>query len=242
MTGVASRGKRRLRIPRRRRALVPPQSYQLAARALPSGPRKPGPGSERLGKPLTVRGPSCRERVQSKLCQHRPERSSRGPAGPGGGAVCSYGSLQPARPPSPHSPRPGTQARARATRSLTSLPPPTTWSGPAPRRLGAARQPAHTHMRATERAARIHERALRARGPCLARARRSGRSQDRRGSASCRRIVSRLPYISSRALGLGTRGWALWDKPHPRSAPSQQSTGGAGHTSWLCSSPLVYPL
>lgn len=67
---------------------------------------------------------------------------------------------------------PGTRARPLAARSLTSLPPPTTWSRPARGGLGAARQPAHMHMRATERAACIPERAPRARTPTLARARR----------------------------------------------------------------------
>lgn len=125
-------------------ALVPPQAHRLAAWSLAPGPGKPGLGSARP-RQLAAGGPSCGERVQSKLCQHRPERSSRGTAGPGGGALSRRqpAALQPARPP-------GT--RARATRSLTSLPPPATWSGAAPRRLGEARQPAHTHMRATERA------------------------------------------------------------------------------------------
>lgn len=126
-------------------ALVSPQAHQLAARALVPAPGKPGLGSARSGKLATGR-PGCGERVQSKLCQHRPELSSRGTAGPGGGALSRRQSaaLQPASPP-------GTPARA--TRSLTSLPPPATWSGAAPRRLGEARQPAHIHMRVSERAA-----------------------------------------------------------------------------------------
>lgn len=125
--------------------LIPPQAHRPAARALTPCPGKPGLGSARSGQ-LAAGGPRCRERVQSKLCQHRRERSSRGTAGPGGGALSRRqpAALQPARPA-------GT--RSRATRSLTSLPPPATWSGAAPRRLGEARQPAHTHMRATERAA-----------------------------------------------------------------------------------------
>lgn len=124
-----------------RRAPVPP--WTRAA-----WPRLGEPGEAAHRARTRLRG----KRVQSKLCQRRPERGSQGPAGPGGGAPCPEGSPQSARPSR-------TSARALATRSLTTLPPPATWSGAAPRRLGAARQPAHTHMRATERAARTPERA-----------------------------------------------------------------------------------
>lgn len=118
---------------------------RLAARALPSRPGKPSPESASRGKRLTTRGLGCGERVQSKLCQRRPERSSQGPAGPGGGAWCPGGSLQPASrlpvaspcsrspPPGadrlpagsgqPGSPHTGTCAPPSAPPALKSAPP-----------------------------------------------------------------------------------------------------------------------
>ena len=66
-----------------------------------------------------------------------------------------------------------------------------------------------------------------ARAPALARARRPGRSRERRGSARCRRIVSRLPYISSRARGSGTGGGPYGTSPAPP-RPSRSTGGGGG--------------
>lgn len=94
-------------------------------------------------------------------------------------------------------------------------------------------------MRATERAARIQELAPRARAPAFTRARLPGRSRERRGSARCRRIVSRLPYISSRAQGSGTGGGPYGTSPAlPR--PSR-STGGGGGVSPPPQSPAPRP-
>lgn len=115
---------------------------------------------------------------------------------------------------------PGTRARPLAARSLTSLPPPTTWSRPARGGLGAARQPAHMHMRATERAACIPERAPRARTPTLARARRYRRYWDPRGSAMQAHCFPAALYLVARP-GFWDPGRALRDKPRPRHAPSR---------------------
>lgn len=208
-------------------ALVPPQAHRLAAWTLAPDPGKPGLESARSGQ-LAEGRPSCRERVQSKLCQRRPERSSRGTAGPGGGALSRRQSavLQPARP---------SGTRARATRSLTSLPPPATWSGAAPRRLGEARQPAHTHMRATERAA-PHSRTRPSRAlppPRSHTAARTlpGSTRERDLQAHC--FPTALYLVSCPGLGDQEGGWSLGDKPLPLPPLSLLATGGAGPTSWL---------
>lgn len=168
--------------------------------------RQPGRGSACPGKPVTARGLGCRERVQSKLCQRRPERSSQGPAGPGGGALCPEGSLQPVpRDPSPFPGRPQPHLAPAADRLERTGSPPARGS-PA----------ARTHAHARHRARGPHSGTRPpARAPALARARRPGRSRERRGSARCRRIVSRLPYISSRARGSGTGGGPYGTSPAP---------------------------
>lgn len=217
-------------------ALVPPQAHQFAACTLVPAPGKPGLGSARSGQLATGR-PGCGERVQSKLCQHRPELSSRGTAGPSGGALSRRQSaaLQPAGPP-------GTPARA--TRSLTSLPPPATWSGAAPRRLGEARQPAHIHMRATERAA-PHSRARPPRALPLPRSHTAARTlpgstRERDLQAHC--FPTALYLVACPGLGDQEGGWSLGDKPLPLPPLSPLATGGAGPTSWLNWSFLFYPL
>lgn len=217
-------------------ALVSPQAHQLAARALVPAPGKPGLGSALSGQLATGR-PGCGERVQSKLCPHRPELSSRGTAGPGGGALSRRQSaaLQPAGPL-------GTPARA--TRSLTSLPPPATWSGAAPRRLGEARQPAHTHAR------------HRARGPALTSApparappaSLANGSQDAPGIDAGARSAGALfldCFISRRVPGAWGPGGGVVPRrqaPPPPAPLSPLATGGAGPTSWLNWSFLFYPL
>lgn len=143
-------------------------------------------------------------------------------------------------------PRRQPAARPPAARSLTSLRQPATWSGPAPRRLGAARQHAHRHMRAAERAARTQERA-----PPRARPRPRSRTAARTlpGSAREREMQAhcfRLPYISSRAPGSGAGGGPYGTGPAPDPPPTRGRQVGAvespPHPSWRLSRALLYSL
>lgn len=230
-----------------RRSPVFPSTAGCQALPLPNlWAWNPRPSLASLGAPCWVSEPGeaahgartrLQERVQSKLCQRRPGRSSQGPAGPGGGALCPEGSLQPApRDPCPYPGGPSSHlAPAARHRERTR-------SGPA-RGSPAARTQAHARRRARDPhpSARPHARPL-----PLARARSPRRYRARRGSARCRRIVSRPPYIASRALGSGTRGRALQDKPLLLFAPSQQSTGGdlesPPHPCWLLSAAPLVPI
>ena len=222
LTRVRAQGGRRSRVPQhcRLQGPRPSQISVLGTHALPSRPGKPGSGSacprEAAHSARTrLQGASSKANFASAARSEAPRaRLGRAGARCAQKAACSL--------------IPGTRARPPAVPSLTSLRPPATRSGPAPGRLRAARQSAHKHMRATQRAARIHERAPVALPPSLARAPRHRRDRDRRGSARCRRIVSRQPYISSRALGSGTWGRAQRDKPLPLPTASWRSTGGDG--------------
>lgn len=155
------------------------------------------------------------------------------------GARCLEDSLQPCSPPVPRGPLPGPPAASPRSRR----PPP-----------GAERLPAgsgkpgspHTYTCASASARpRTHERAPRARSPCLARTRQPGRSRDRRGSAICKAhcFPTALYLVACPGLGDQERGeWSLGDKPLPLPPLSPLATGGAGPTSWLNWSFLFYPL
>lgn len=83
LTGLRAQRSRSPRFPQHSRlpSSRPSPTSRVKICSLPSRPGKPGLGSLCPAKPLTVRGRGSGERVQSKLCQRRPERSSGGPSG-----------------------------------------------------------------------------------------------------------------------------------------------------------------
>lgn len=194
MGGPGPGGGRRSRVPKHRRlqGSPPPEPPGWAPTPSPRVPGSPGLGPRARGSRSRSADAAAEERVQSKLCQRRPGRSSRGPAGPGGGALCPEGSLQPARPPEPV-PVPGAAPPASPR---SGRPPP----GADPLGAGAG-QPGSPH---TSTCAPPSARpAPRSAPPRAAPPPRSctgpGRYRERRrGSARCRRIVSRR-LISRRA-------------------------------------------
>lgn len=239
LTGVQAQGGGRPRVPQHSRlpGSRPSPTSRLGARALPSRPEKPDPGSACPGKRLTARKLGCGERVQSKLCQRRLERSSQGPAGRAGARCAQKAACSP-----PPGPAPGPWPPTASPRS--GRPPPG-----ADRLPASSGQPGSPHTRTcappsarpAPKSAPSHTRA-----PSLARARRPGRSRDRRGSARCRRIVSRLPYISSRAQGSGIGGGPYGTSPTPAPPPPGRRQVGVVESlplaSWLLSPALFYSL
>lgn len=238
LIGVRARGGRRSRIPKHSR-------LQGSTRPEPLG-LEPTPFPRVPGSPVLAQR-ARGSRSQSADAAAGASSKQTLPAPPGaqlpGPSRAGRGRTVPRRQPAARPPGPVPVPRRPLVSPRSGRPPP----GADPLGAGSG-QPGSPHTstcappsaRPASKSAPplVHALSLaRARGP-----RRCYR--DRRGSARCRRIVSRLPYISSRALGSGTRGRALRDKPLLLLAPSQQSTGGDSesppHPCWLLSpAPLV---
>lgn len=151
LTGVRAQRSRSPQFPQHSRlpSSRPSPTSRVKTRSLPSRPRKPGLGSVCPGKPLTARGRGSGERVQSKLCQRRPERSSQGPSGRAAArcvqkAACSPPSRDTRR--SPGRPQPHLAPAARHLEQTRS-------------RRARGSPTARTHAHARHRARRLHSRA-----------------------------------------------------------------------------------
>ena len=198
--------------------------------------RQPGRGSACPGKPVTARGLGCRERVQSKLCQRRPERSSQGPAGPGGGALCPEGSLQPfPQDPRPFPGRPQPHLAPAADRLERTGSPPA---------RGSAAARTHAHARHRARGPHSGARPLpRALPPSLAHG-----GPDAPGSGAGARDAGALfpgCLISRRAPGAQGPGAGPTGQAPPLPAPPGRQVGAVEsqpHPSKLPSLTLFYSL